>query len=79
MDAHGILVRNFITEGTRADCEEAVYLIESISVEDLLADQGYDTNNILAYEVSASVEAVISPEGDHREQDNVNTTNISTI
>ena len=61
-------VRILITEGTRADCKEAVHLIEGISAEVLLADQGYDTNDILAYAVSAGMEAVIPPKKNRKEQ-----------
>ncbi len=49
---HGIPVRILITEGTRADRKEAVHPIEGISAEMLLADRGYDTNDILIYAVS---------------------------
>ena len=56
VDANGIPVRILITEGTRADCKEAVHLIEGISAEVLLADWGYDTNDILSYAVSAGWE-----------------------
>ena len=52
-------VRIVVTEGTRADCKEAIHLIEGISAEALLADRGYDTNEILAYAVSAGMEPVI--------------------
>ena len=58
VDAHGMPIRIFVTEGTRADCKEAVHLIEGISAETLLADRGYDTNDILAYAVSAGMEPV---------------------
>ena len=34
-------VRIVVTEGTRADCKEAIHLIEGISAEALLADRGY--------------------------------------
>ena len=61
-------VRILITEGTRADCKEAVHLIEGISAEVLLADRGYDTNDILAYAVSANMEAVIPPKRNRKEQ-----------
>ena len=57
-----------ITEGTRADCKEAVHLIEGISAETLLADRGYDTNDILAYAVSAGMEPVIPPKKNRKEQ-----------
>ena len=59
VDAHGMPIRILVTEGTRADCKEAVHLIEGISAETLLADRGYDTNDILAYAVSAGMEPVI--------------------
>ena len=68
VDANGMPVRILITEGTRADCKEAVHLIEGISAEVLLADRGYDTNDILAYAVSANMEAVIPPKRNRREQ-----------
>ncbi len=61
-------VRIFVTEGTRADCKEAVHLIEGISAKNLLADRGYDTNDILAYAVSAGMEPVIPPKKNRKEQ-----------
>ena len=68
VDANGIPVRILITEGTRADCKEAVHLIEGISAEVLLADWGYDTNDILSYAVSVGMEPVIPPKKNHKEQ-----------
>ena len=35
-------LRVIITEGTRADCKEALPLIDGISSEALLADRAYD-------------------------------------
>ena len=67
VDAHGMPVRILITEGTRADCKEAVHLIEGISAETLLADRGYDTNDILSYAVSAGMEPVIPPKKNGKE------------
>ena len=55
VEANGMLLRILVTEGTRADCKETVHLIESISAQTLLTDQGYDTNDILAYAVSARI------------------------
>jgi len=48
-------------KGTRADCKEAIHLIEGITAEALLADRGYDTNEIIAYAASAGMEVVIPP------------------
>ena len=59
VDAHGMPVRVLVTEGTRADCKEAVRLIEGISAEMLLADRGYDTDDIIAYALSQGMEVVI--------------------
>ena len=61
-------VRILVTEGTRADCKEAVHLIEGISAEVLLADRGYDTNDILAYAASTGMEAVIPPKKNRKVQ-----------
>ena len=68
VDANGMPVRILVTEGTRADCKEAIHLIEGISAEILLADRGYDTNDILAYAVSAGMESVIPPKKNRKEQ-----------
>ena len=68
VDAHGMPIRILVTEGTRADCKEAVHLIEGISTEILLADRGYNTNDILAYAVSAGMEPVFPPKKNRKEQ-----------
>ena len=67
VDAHGMPVRILVTEGTRADCKEAVHLIEGISAEILLADRGYDTNDVLAYAVSTGMKPVIPPKKNRKE------------
>ena len=41
---------------------------EGISAEALLADRGYDTNDILAYAVSTGMEPVIPPKKNRKEQ-----------
>ena len=61
VDAHGMPVRAIITEGTAADCGQAVNLIEGIDAEYLLADRGYDTNDILQAAGEAGMKAVIPP------------------
>ena len=43
-------------------------MIEGISAEALPADRGYDTNDILAYAVSAGMEPVIPPKKNRKEQ-----------
>ena len=65
-------VRILVTEGSRADCKEAVHLIEGISAQTLLADRGYDTNDILSHAVSAEMEPVIPPKKNGKEQRDYN-------
>jgi transposase len=47
VDAHGMPVRVVVTAGTTADCTQAVGLIEGIAAQFLLADRGYDSNEII--------------------------------
>ena len=61
-------VRVIITEGTRADCKEAIHLIQGISAENLLADRGYDTSEIVSYAVSSGMNVVIPPKRNRKEQ-----------
>ena len=68
VDANGMPVRVLITKGTRADCKEAIHLIEGISAENLLADRGYDTNKIIAYATSVGMKVVIPPKKNRRKK-----------
>ena len=61
-------VRIIITEGTRADCKEAVRLIEGIKAENLLADRGYDTSEIICHANAAGTNIVIPPKKNRKEQ-----------
>ena len=41
---------NFIfTNGSRADCQEAIHLIKNINAKLVFADRAYDANEILSY------------------------------
>ena len=48
-----------ITEGTTADCTQAIELISDIDAEYLLADRAYDTNEIIGYCETKQIEPVI--------------------
>jgi len=61
VDAHGMPVRAIITKGTTADCTQAVALIEGFTAQCLLADRGYDTNDIVAQAERQGMEPVIPP------------------
>ena len=59
VDAHGMPVRAIITEGTTADCTQASALIEGLTAEYLLADKGYDTNDIIRQAIAQGMKPVI--------------------
>jgi transposase len=61
MGAHGIQVRVFVTEGSQADCTKASGLIEGIDAQCLLADRGYDTNEIIEKAEGMGMQVVIPP------------------
>lgn len=61
VDAHGMPVRVFITEGTTADCTQAGRLIEGFTAEQLLADKGYDSNAIVEQAKQQGMGVVIPP------------------
>ncbi len=46
-----------ITDGTTADCTQAVPLIEGIDAAALLADKDYDSDAIVEYAEEAGMEA----------------------
>jgi transposase len=70
VDSHGLPVRLILTEGTTADCSEAIPLIDGIQADYLLADKGYDTNEIVATVVARGIEPVIPPKSNRREPRN---------
>lgn len=68
VDAHGMPVRALITQGTTADCTQAVALIDGFTAESLLADRGYDTDAILDQAQSQGMMPVIPPKKNRRER-----------
>jgi transposase len=61
VDAHGMPVRILITQGTTADCTQALPLIAGIEAEYLLADRGYDSDAIVEQAEKQGMVAVIPP------------------
>ncbi len=51
-----------------ADCTQAEQLIAGISADFLLADKGYDSNAILEQAKQQSIETVIPPKRNRKEQ-----------
>ena len=68
VDAHGMPVRILVTEGTRADCTQALALIKGIDAEALLGDRGYDSDEIVVYAQEAGMEVVIPPKKNRKKQ-----------
>ena len=57
-----------VIEGTRADCKEACALIDGLSAEMLLADRGYDSNELIDKAIESGCQPVIPPKKNRREQ-----------
>jgi transposase len=61
-------LRALITQGTTADCTQAIALIDGFTAENLLADKGYDTDAILVQAKSRGMLPVIPPKRKRKEQ-----------
>ena len=57
-----------VTEGTVADCSQALPLLEGIAAECLLADKADDTNEIIATVRGLGMDPVIPPKSNRREK-----------
>lgn len=68
MDAVGHPVRILITSGTTADCSQAHNLIADLDAKHLLADRGYDSNDIVNQAESQGMIAVIPPRKNRKVQ-----------
>jgi len=63
-------VRVFVTSGTVHDCKKAGALIDGLSAAWLLADKGYDTNEIVNKAISQNMNVVIPPKKNRKNQRN---------
>ena len=68
VDAVGNPVRILITSGTTADCSEACNLIDGLEAGPLLADRGYDSNEIINQAESQGMLVVIPPKKNRKIQ-----------
>ena len=68
VDANGMPLRVFITDGTTADCTQASKLIEGISATYVLADKGYDSEEIIRHVEDQGMIAVIPPRSNRKTQ-----------
>ena len=68
MDSHALPVRLMVTEGTAADCSQALSLIEGIETECLLTDKAYETNESIAAASDIGMEPVIQHKSNRKEK-----------
>jgi transposase len=61
-------VRVIVTKGTTADCTQAGKLIIGLNAEHLLADRGYDSNDIVKQAETQGMKSVIPPRKSRKEQ-----------
>ena len=60
-------IRLILTNGTRADCSQAIPLIQGIKAEHLLADKGYDSDEIVEATSASGINPMIPPRSNRRE------------
>jgi len=68
VDSNGMPIRAIITQGTTADCTQALDLIKDIPAENLLADRGYDSNMIVDQAIAQGIQPVIPPKKNRKQQ-----------
>ena len=68
VDAHGMPLRVIVTKGTSADCKHAISLIDGFEAEMLIADKGYDTNEIIEFACNNSMKSVVPSKKNRIEQ-----------
>lgn len=68
VDSNGMPINFIITAGTTADCTQATSLLDGLSPEYVLADRGYDTDEIVQYVENNSAVVVIPPKKNRKEQ-----------
>ena len=61
VDALGMPIRAIVTDGTTADCKKAIELLHKLKCKYLLADKGYDSQEILDFAAKNVIKPVIPP------------------
>ena len=74
VDALGMPIRAIVTDGPRADCKEAIPLIQNLPCKVLLADRGYDSDEIVEHAKNSGLQPIMPPK--KIEKFNANTTKI---
>ena len=66
-DARGQPVRFALTGGQEADAPQAIPLLTGIETEGVIADKGYESNEILDFIHKQGAEAVIPPKSNRKD------------
>ncbi|NOU23272.1 MAG: IS5 family transposase [Methyloglobulus sp.] len=66
-DALGMPVRFILTGGQEAECKQALALLEGIKASAVLADKGYDTNELREWLTGQGIKAVIPPKSNRKQ------------
>ena len=61
VDVLDMPVRAIVTDGPRIDCKEAISLIQNFAQQVLLADRGYDSDEIIECAKNSGIQLVIPP------------------
>ena len=61
-------IRAIVTDCPRADCKEAIPLIQNLSCKVLLADRGYDSDKIIECAKNSGIQPVIPPKKNRKVQ-----------
>ena len=57
-----------VTNGPRADCKEAIPLIQNLPCKVLLADRGYDSDEIVEHAKNSGIQLIIPPKKNRKVQ-----------
>lgn len=68
MDVHGMPVRIIVTKAIRADCVKVANLMEGMCAKHLIADNGYDSDDIVAQAMTQEMQAQIPSRRNRKEQ-----------
>ena len=66
-DALGLPIRFIVTPGQAADIKQAIPLMEGVTAEALLADKGYDSDDLVRWLANNDIQAVIPPKANRKE------------
>jgi len=66
-DALGMPVKFILTGGQEAECKQAIPLLENVKASAVLADKGYDTNELRGWLKGQGIKAVIPPKSNRKE------------